>query len=746
MTTRSGLRFGGKRRLPCALMLLPLLLCVAAAAQTLQECRALRHKGRLAEAQQCFVRLAASQDPYSRAEGYWGLEQYLQANEQFRLAVARSPKNADYRVRWGRLFLERFQPKDAAQLFQEALEIDHNHAGAMLGLALVASEGFEEKAVELAKKALEADPKLLEAQELLARLALEDGNNERAIAEADKALALSSEALDAMAIRATIDWMNDKAETPWIGRILKINPVYGEAYATAGYFFVLNRRYEEGISFYRKALDLNLRLWEARAELGVNLMRVGEDQEARRQLEQCYSNGYKSKPTINSLRLLDSYKNFVTFKTANTILNLNKKEAELLHPYFEAELKRAIATYEKKYKMKLPSPVKLEVYPNHDDFAVRTMGMPGLGALGVTFGEVVAMDSPSARRPGDFHWASTLWHELSHVFVLTATNHRVPRWFTEGMAVHEETAVSPEWGDRLDPHTIQAIHDKKLLPVAQLDRGFVRPSYPTQVLVSYFQAGRICDYIAGRWGYGKLLDMMHAFGERKSTPEVIEEQLGMKPEAFDKDFLAWLDGQTKKTVDGFDKWKKQIRIIAEAARAEKHDEVIREGLAIRDIYPDYVEAGSVYEFLAEAYLAKGNKTAAIDELERYTKAGGRSPFLLKKLAKLQEEKGDKQEAARTLDRLNYIYPVADEELHRWLGDLWYSEGNIEGAIREYRAVVALHPLDQAASQYNLAKAYRSANRGEEAMEHVLLSLEAAPGYRPAQKMLLELNSNKEEQH
>ena len=41
------------------------------------------------------------------------------------------------------------------------------------------------------------------------------------------------------------------------------------------------------------------------------------------------------------------------------------------------------------------------------------MGLPGLGALGVTFGKVVAMDSPSGRKPGDFHWASTLWHELS---------------------------------------------------------------------------------------------------------------------------------------------------------------------------------------------------------------------------------------------------------------------------------------------------------------------------------------------
>ena len=37
--------------------------------------------------------------------------------------------------------------------------------------------------------------------------------------------------------------MDDKKDSPWIGRILAINPNYGEAYATAGYFFVINRRY-----------------------------------------------------------------------------------------------------------------------------------------------------------------------------------------------------------------------------------------------------------------------------------------------------------------------------------------------------------------------------------------------------------------------------------------------------------------------------------------------------------------------
>ena len=93
-------------------------------------------------------------------------------------------------------------------------------------------------------------------------------------------------------------------------------------------------------------------------------------------------------------------------------------------------------------------------------------------------------------------------------------------------------------------------------------------------------------------------------------------------------------------------------------KAKKYDEVIREGREIRDMYPEYVEAGNVYEFLADAYLAKGNKAAAMAQLERYSAIGGRSPYLLKKLASLQAEAGKKREAAgNALTGCNYIYPV-----------------------------------------------------------------------------------------
>lgn len=717
-----------------------LFVATAARAATPDQCAKLRLHGQSSQAQSCYESLARSSNAYLRAEGDWGLHQYQQANNEFRAAVAQNDSSALYRVRWGMLLHERFNDTDAEQLFKEALQRDPKNAQACLGLALVSADGFDSKALEWAAKALELDPKLVAAHELTANLALEDSDTTDAIQQADQAIQLAPDALDAMAIHAAVELLADRPPDAWFARITAINPHYGQAYAIVAHHLVLNYRYDDAISYYRKAVDADPQLWSARSQLGVNLMRLGEDDEARKQLVMCYDNEYRDPATVNSLRLLDSEKNYDTFHDGDAILKLNKSEADLLRPYFDEIVRRAMATYNKKYQMALPGPVQVEAYPDHEDFAVRTLGMPGLGALGVTFGLDVVMDSPSARKPGEFNWASTLWHEMSHIYILTATNHRVPRWFTEGLAVHEESQADPEWGDPITPDIVVALRDKKLLPVTQLDRGFVRPEYGAQVIVSYYQAGRICDYIQSRWGNQKLLDIVHSFAHPTTTADVIQQNLGMTAAEFDKEFQAWLYQGLGPVPQNFDKWHQALKQLASDAEAHNYDAVLKEGPAVVQLYPQYIYDANAYEFIAEADVAKGNKSAAATELTDYEHRGGRDPDTLKELATLEQSLDEPQQAAATLDRINWIYPL-DAEVHRQLGALWLAQHNYPGAVREFNAVVDLHPLDKASAEYDLAEAYFDSGQRDKAENCVLASLEAAPDYQPAQKLLLQLHGS-----
>ena len=719
-------------------ILLASAACVHAAVPA--DCWALRKHGHADQAQACFEALTRSNQASDRAEGFWGLEQWDQANEQFREATRAEGSKPLEKVRWGMLLHERFNDSDAGDLFQEALKDDPKLAEAYVGLAIISAEGFQGKASDYLEKAIALDPKLAEPHEVSADFALANDDVAIATTEADAAIKLEDDALDAMAIKAAIELIADRSPDTWFAKISAVNPNYGQAYASVAHQLEMHYRYEDAVTYYRKAIEADPYLWSAHSALGIDLMRLGKEDEPYKELQLSYDNGYRDAATVNSLRLLDSYKNYETFTDDTTILKLNKTEAQVLLPYLQPELHTIIATYEKKYKMKLPDKVQLEVYPDHEDFAVRTMGMPGLGALGVTFGEVVSMDSPSARKPGDFNWGATLWHEMSHVFILTATNHRVPRWFTEGLAVHEEGQRSAEWKNRATPDIIAAIRDKKLLPIAKLDRGFVYPDYPAQVIVSYFQAGTICDYIGEKWGEDKLLDMVHSYAQLKTTPEAIQQNLNLSPEDFDKQYLAWIDKQYGAQAEHFDEWRAKLREMAAASESKQNTSVLQMGPAVIALYPEYVDDANPYLLMAFADNATGDFKSEEAILLDYEHAGGEDPTVLKRLAELEKKFGQNAEAASTLERINYIYPVKDEDLHKQLGDLYLAQKQYDGAIREYTVRAASNPVDVAGADYDLAEAYFAAGQKDKAQDAVLAALEAAPGYRPAQKLLLQLQA------
>src|SRR4029079_14163864 len=106
----------------------------------------------------------------------------------------------------------------------------------------------------------------------------------------------------------------------------------------------------------------------------------------------------------------------------------HKDEQKLLPRYIEPTLERAFADMSKRYGFTPKSPVVIELYQDQTDYSVRTVGLPNLGALGVTFGQVITALSPSN---GNINWGMVLWHELGHVFAIQLSRQRVPRRLTE---------------------------------------------------------------------------------------------------------------------------------------------------------------------------------------------------------------------------------------------------------------------------------------------------------------------------
>src|SRR5207237_5938870 len=150
--------------------------------------------------------------------------------------------------------------------------------------------------------------------------------------------------------------------------------------------------------------------------VGRDLLSKGDESEARDHLEIAFKADPFDRTTFNLLQMMDSLDKFEVFREGNLIVKLDPKEAPVMREFVGPLAQRAFAEYEKKYQFTPKGPILIEMFPKHDDFAVRTVGLPGMiGALGACFGRVVTLDSPKARPPGDFNWAPTLWHERRQV-------------------------------------------------------------------------------------------------------------------------------------------------------------------------------------------------------------------------------------------------------------------------------------------------------------------------------------------
>ncbi len=716
------------------------------------------YTGQRAEAMRCYRELLATNDDVRiKAEAARSLGDPRAANGFFQTALDTYPEDPAVRTRWGELFIETHQDNEAVRLFQESLELAPDHAPAILGLASISAGRFEDRTRAWVDEVLDLDPDNIGAHLLLARMSLEEGDIDAADARLTRALEIVEERglppLEIHALKASVDLLRGIEQSPWTERALEYNAGFGEIFATPAHFYVITRRYREAAELYRSAVEIQPDLWAAHAELGVNLLRGDCENpeatiaEAQRHLALAYQGDPYSAQTVNSLRLIDSFDNFALTRHdsaegdeaagPSVILRLHRDEDLVLRPYVLELVNRSIETFARRYGFELEEPVIVELYPEHDDFAVRTAGLPGIGLLGVTFGCLVAMDSVSARAEGDFHWGTTLWHEMAHVFTLRATNHLVPRWFSEGVSVYEEWSTGPLPGRHIPVHVLEAIGDDKLLPVAELDQGFIRPTYENQVVVSYMQAGLICEYIAANWGQRSLQAMLEHYRDGLETDEAIERALGVTAGQFDSQFERYVAEEFGAVLGNLEDWQRAQGAAWESAAQGAWDRALTEASRAIELFPEYVDDGSAWLVKSRAHEELGEDGAALEALSEYRRLGGYAPGALMRLAGWLRDAGSDSEAISVLEDVIQVAPL-QQDLHVGLGDLLLEAGRSDQALTEYQVYAATNPHDQASVHLRLAKAYRALDDPDLTREHVLSALEIAPHYREAQQLLLEI--------
>lgn len=669
-------------------------------------------------------------------------------------AAAADPEAAEPRVRLGLLFLDKYNSPDAQSTLREVLSRNPRHPRALLGMAQARYFDGSPESLELVRQSLEVNPNLVPARLFLARLLLDQENDAAAEEEIRRALEVNPSSLDALSLLAALHYLRGQdAEYEQIrGRVEQLNPRYAELYATVADMAVRRRRYREAVELAGRAVSIDSTAWAAYSLLGVNELRLGRADDARRSLERAFAGDPYNVWTKNTLDLLDTYPRYRTVSTPHFELFLHGDEADLLSLYAAELAEEAYEALSARYGYRPATPVRVEFYPSHADFSVRSVGLAGLGALGVAFGNVLALDSPSAREKGDFNWGTTLWHELAHAVTLGLSDHRVPRWFTEGLSVLEERRARPGWGSETGLAFLLAYQGGELPSASRLSEVFVRPKSPEQLGYGYHHASLVVEWMEETHGFASILGFLRGYADGRSTEELIRSELRSEPERFDREFDAWLRGRfaaqwgaigalAPQAMQGGEYAMRMQEAERQLAAGELED-AKRSLERAAELFPDQPGKGSPYALLAELHLREGDRRAAADALLHLTRVDENAYDENLRLAELLESLGDEAGAAEALERALYIYPL-EVAPHERLAVLYERTGDARREVRERRAVVALDPVDRAEALYQLALALERAGDREAARREALRALEAAPSYGKAQDLLLRLSGDGE---
>jgi len=694
---------------------------------------------------------------------------FKDALKAFDAALRLDPQNDDARILLGELFLEKYNHADAQTEFEEVLRTNPRHPRALVGAARRKDADNEQGADSLIRAALDVNPDYGPAIILVAQQRVDLEDYAGAERELDHALRVNPTNTDAIAMMAAIKYLTgDRAAyDQYRQRALAQNPRNGAFFVTMAELTSRVRLYETAAAFSREAVATDSTDWTGYSRLGTNLLRLGQVDDAKKALDRAFAADPYDLWTKNTLDLLDTYKNYDIIKTEHFHLMVEKTESGVLGVYLGDLAEQAYKTFSTKYSYAPTGPIRIEVYRSHADFSVRTVGLSGLGALGVSFGNTLAFDSPAAKDAGPFNWASTVWHELAHTFTLGLTDHRVPRWLSEGLSVYEEHHAKDGWGFTPSAGFLIAYRDKKLVAVSRMNDGFMRPAYPEQVQYSYYAASLVCELIARDYGEKALIDMLQGYKAGLSTDQVFEKVLKVDGKTFDKKFDDYLRQRFAVAVASLatdstavEPSQSTAEILQRAAAAKGHyatqmiaakiltdrgdaDSAAAPLQRARALFPENTSPDGPYGALLKWVLQRRDTARMIPLLTDMIKYGETSYDPHIALANLLEARGDVAAAGDMFERAMFINPF-DIATHEHMAELFKRAGDKARVVRERRAIVGLNPVDRGGAYYRLAVAHEEAGNQKAARDAVVRALEDAPNFQLAQELLLKLHGGSKE--
>lgn len=473
---------------------------------------------------------------------------------------------------------------------------------------------------------------------------------------------------------------NDQQRDQTIARVIEIDPDNATVYATIGMAQSSLRDQAESIPWLEKAINRAPWWVEPRHLLGNALMHEGDEGRARAILNEANEIDPYNVVTLNYVRLLDEMSKYKQFESEHFIWRFAPEDDPIVPRVIAPMMDESYEALVNDFRYQPDRKPIIEVMPDKQSFSVRTAGRPGFETWGASLGRVMTVIAPRhGEASGPFNWYRVMTHEFTHTLNLMATKGRVPRWFTEGLAVWEEKV--PYRFPKIPREMYLRIMDDKFFTVEQAadileGRGGGRGENDGEI--AYMTGFWIVRFIDENFGRDALIKLLDGYRDGLEDNPAFENAIGLSIDAFNEKFHVWAKEQVKnwgyddKTQDEYDKIESEAEQLTQAGVMDQAEALWQQAAKLQPMNP------TPHRRLAGVLLRLGRDLEAADHLKATLHVEWQDNRFAKRLARIYENAGRFEEMLNWARQSVHVDPY-DPEAHELLASAFEKVGRADDA-------------------------------------------------------------------
>jgi Flp pilus assembly protein TadD len=616
----------------------------------------------------------------------------------------------------GLLYLEKYNQPEAARELKAALALNPNAAEIHAALARLAVQNLDVGTARAAiERALEINATEEEALLVRGDILLANFQAAEAVPVFEEAVRLhpsSSVAAGRLAAAcAVVDGLPADLAGTRVGRLIDnavaANPHCGDFFASLAGALDQSRRYPDADKYFREAITRMPQLIQPYGDRGVVLMRLGEEVDARQQLDEAYKVDPFNVRVNNMLKVLEVLDGYALLETEHFVIKFDRGRDEILARYAARYLEDEVfPELCAKFQFTPPGKSQFEIFSRarntsgHGWFSARMIGLPFVHTVGACAGKIVALASPNDM-PNKYNWARVLKHEFVHVLNLQQTHFAIPHWYTEALAVGTEGVSRPQvWNELL----VDRVPKNQLFNLDTINLGFVRPQSGLDWQMAYCQADLYARYMTESYGETALAKMLTAYRDNLDTRAALDREFHVKQEDFERGYLEYVRKVAAGITTQSTEPTETLAALEKLHKSQPNDAAVTARLAASYLArKDYATARK----LADAALAAAKPNSQARQQAAYV------------LARIRLVVGETREALALLEE-NVDRKSPEPSLLNLLAGLQFKAEHFDQAAELYQ-VGAEHFPTSAGWLRSLAKVYL-AQQNDVKLAEVLVKL------------------------